>query len=79
VEKIKTIGDAYMVTAGIPETPSDHADCIAALAPRMLETVSSVAKAAELKVQARIGIHTARSQPGSLAHISSSTMCGATP
>ena len=58
VEKIKTIGDAYMVAAGIPEAQSDHADRIAALAPRMLETVSAVAKAAELKVQARIGIHT---------------------
>jgi class 3 adenylate cyclase len=37
VEKIKTIGDAYMVAAGIPEAQSDHADRIAALAPRMLE------------------------------------------
>ena len=58
VEKIKTIGDAYMVAAGIPEAQSDHADRIAALAPRMLEAVSVIAEAAELKVQARIGIHT---------------------
>jgi class 3 adenylate cyclase len=58
VEKIKTIGDAYMVAAGIPEAQSDHADRIAALAPRMLEAVSAIAEAAELKVQARIGIHT---------------------
>ena len=58
MEKIKTIGDAYMVAAGIPEAQSDHADRIAALAPRMLEAVSTIAAAAELKVQARIGIHT---------------------
>ena len=58
VEKIKTIGDAYMVAAGIPEAQSDHADRIAALAPRMLDAVSAIAEAAELKVQARIGIHT---------------------
>ena len=58
VEKIKTIGDAYMAAAGIPEAQSDHADRIAALAPRMLDAVSAIAEAAELKVQARIGIHT---------------------
>jgi adenylate cyclase len=58
VEKIKTIGDAYMVAAGIPEAQSDHADRIAALAPRMLDAVSAIAEAAELKLQARIGIHT---------------------
>ncbi len=58
VEKIKTIGDAYMVAAGIPEAQSDHADRIAALAPRMLDAVSAVAAETELKLQARIGIHT---------------------
>ena len=41
VEKIKTIGDAYMVAAGIPEAQPDHADRIAALAPRMLDAVSA--------------------------------------
>jgi adenylate cyclase len=58
VEKIKTIGDAYMVAAGVPEAQSDHADRIAALAPRMLDAVSAIAAATDLKLQARIGIHT---------------------
>ncbi len=58
VEKIKTIGDAYMVAAGIPEAQADHADRIAALAPRMLEAVSAIAAATKLNLQARIGIHT---------------------
>lgn len=58
VEKIKTIGDAYMVAAGIPEAQSDHADRIAALAPRMLEVVATIAKTTGLPLQARIGIHT---------------------
>ncbi len=57
VEKIKTIGDAYMVAAGIPEAQADHADRIAALAPRMLDAVSTIAAATELNLQARIGIH----------------------
>ena len=58
VEKIKTIGDAYMVAAGIPEAQSDHADRIAALAPRMLDAVAAIAQATDLALQARIGIHT---------------------
>jgi adenylate cyclase len=58
VEKIKTIGDAYMVAAGIPEAQPDHADRIVALAPRMLDAVSAIAGATMLKLQARVGIHT---------------------
>jgi adenylate cyclase len=58
VEKIKTIGDAYMVAAGIPEPQSDHADRIAALAPQMLDAVAAIAKKTDLPLQARIGIHT---------------------
>jgi len=58
VEKIKTIGDAYMVAAGVPEPQSDHAERIAALAPRMLDAVAAVAEATALDLQARIGVHT---------------------
>ena len=58
VEKIKTIGDAYMVVAGIPEAQSDHAVRIAALGLRMIDAVDVIAKATDLKVRARIGIHT---------------------
>jgi class 3 adenylate cyclase/CheY-like chemotaxis protein len=58
VEKIKTIGDSYMAAAGVPEAQSDHADRIAALALRMLAAVDEIAKATDLKLRARIGIHT---------------------
>jgi len=57
VEKIKTIGDAYMVAAGIPEAQSDHASRIAELAMRMLEAVKTIADATGVKLQARIGVH----------------------
>jgi class 3 adenylate cyclase len=57
VEKIKTIGDAYMVAAGIPEAQPDHALRIAELAIRMLETVNDIAAATAVNLQARIGIH----------------------
>jgi class 3 adenylate cyclase len=58
VEKIKTIGDAYMAVAGIPEAQSDHAVRIATLGLRMIHAVDAIAKATDLKVRARIGIHT---------------------
>ncbi len=57
VEKIKTIGDAYMVAAGIPEAQPDHALRVAALALRMLDEVNTIAAATGLKLQARIGVH----------------------
>jgi hypothetical protein len=56
-EKIKTIGDAYMVAAGIPEAQPDHALRIAELAIRMLETVNDIAAATAVNLQARIGVH----------------------
>ena len=57
VEKIKTIGDAYMAAAGIPEPQPDHAVRITSLAPRMMQAVKDVANATNLDLQARIGIH----------------------
>jgi class 3 adenylate cyclase/CheY-like chemotaxis protein len=57
VEKIKTIGDAYMAAAGIPEPQADHAFRIASLALRMLRAVRDVSQATGLDLQARIGIH----------------------
>ena len=58
VEKIKTIGDAYMVAAGIPEPQSDHVMRIVSLAPRMLKAVDAIGSETGLNLQARIGIHT---------------------
>jgi adenylate cyclase len=58
VEKIKTIGDAYMVVAGIPEAQSDHAVRIATLGLQMIHAVDAIAKATDLKLRARVGIHT---------------------
>jgi adenylate cyclase len=58
VEKIKTIGDAYMVAAGIPQPQADHVLRIVMLAPRLLQSVSAIAAQTGLNLQARIGIHT---------------------
>ena len=58
VEKIKTIGDAYMAAAGVPMACDDHAARIANLAMDILELYREIARADGAdKLNARIGIH----------------------
>lgn len=57
VEKIKTIGDAYMAACGVPEPVADHADRIVALGKAMLEALDGQG-AADAQFRIRIGIHT---------------------
>src|SRR5262249_1676505 len=55
LEKIKTIGDAYMVVGGVPAARDDHAHAVAAMALEMREAVLRVADdSAGLRL--RIGI-----------------------
>jgi adenylate cyclase len=58
VEKIKTIGDAYMAVAGLAAYREDHAATAARLAFSMREIISDVAKTFQQKLQIRIGLHT---------------------
>jgi adenylate cyclase len=59
VEKIKTIGDAYMAVAGLPEPRPDHALAIADFALGMLDVLAVENRAdAAAPFQLRIGIHT---------------------
>ena len=57
VEKIKTIGDAYMAAAGVPEPSDDHAERTVALGQAMLTAVAE-ADPEERPFEIRIGIHT---------------------
>ncbi|MFN7135645.1 MAG: adenylate/guanylate cyclase domain-containing protein, partial [Myxococcales bacterium] len=57
LEKIKTIGDAYMVASGVPEPRADHARAIAALALDMREAARGFRLPGGAEVQVRIGIH----------------------
>ena len=57
VEKIKMIGDAYMVVSGVPEPRADHAPAIAEMALRMIETVERAKREGGAPFTARIGIH----------------------
>ena len=57
VEKIKTIGDCYMVAAGVPRQRPDHAQALAGLALEMRECAKScLPDGAEHDLRLRIGI-----------------------
>jgi adenylate cyclase len=58
VEKIKTIGDGYMVAGGLPETRDDHVKAVAEMALSMLEAVAAVSRTTGTPLELRIGIHT---------------------
>ncbi|MEM9107463.1 MAG: adenylate/guanylate cyclase domain-containing protein [Pseudomonadota bacterium] len=57
-EKIKTIGDAYMVVAGLPEPMPDHAQVIVELAKDMLQKLKELNSRFEEPIEIRIGINT---------------------
>ena len=57
VEKIKTIGDAYMAACGLPEPRADHADAMAELALGMLDAVRRHNVSTGASFQVRIGMH----------------------
>ena len=58
VEKIKTIGDGYMVAGGLPETRTDHAVAVAEMALAMLAALEDARHAVGRPLQLRIGLHT---------------------
>ncbi len=58
LEKIKTIGDGYMVVGGIPERRTDHATRIARMAIAMQEAITEFESPAGGPFRLRIGIST---------------------
>lgn len=57
LEKIKTIGDAYMVAGGLPTPRPDHAEAIAEMALDMLEALNQFNSVWGEELQLRIGIN----------------------
>jgi adenylate cyclase len=57
IEKIKTIGDAYMAACGLPDPCPDHAEIMATLALGMLDIMRQL-DGADPHFAIRIGIHT---------------------
>jgi adenylate cyclase len=58
LEKIKTIGDAYMAVAGLPAPAADHAVRAAHMALDMLEAIDRFNARTGSTLQVRIGINT---------------------
>ena len=56
LEKIKTIGDAYMVASGLPEPRADHASAAADMALDMQAEVARLCSTLELDLTIRIGM-----------------------
>ena len=57
IEKIKTIGDAYMLVGGLPEPRADHAHAVADMALAMIGVVERMNRELAIPLQMRIGIH----------------------
>jgi class 3 adenylate cyclase len=57
VEKIKTIGDGYMVAGGVPEPRPDHAIAVAEMALAMRDAAEATAVAIGEPLRLRIGLH----------------------
>jgi adenylate cyclase len=58
LEKIKTIGDAYMVAGGFPEQRDGHAGDVCAMALDMLAAIEQCNAGYDQAVSIRVGIHT---------------------
>jgi class 3 adenylate cyclase/putative methionine-R-sulfoxide reductase with GAF domain len=57
LEKIKTIGDAYMVVAGLPEPMADHRVRAARMALDMLDTIGALGAELGQPLALRVGLH----------------------
>lgn len=57
VEKIKTIGDCYMLVGGIPLQRDDHAAVVAECALEMIDALAGINRANGTDLHMRVGIH----------------------
>ncbi|WP_055075558.1 adenylate/guanylate cyclase domain-containing protein [Pseudanabaena sp. 'Roaring Creek'] len=64
LEKIKTIGDSYMVVGGLPVPSKDHAELIAEMALQMQTVIQKFKRSDGSVFSLRIGIHTGQAIAG---------------
>ncbi len=57
VEKIKTIGDCYLVVGGLPQSAPNHLEAVADMAVAMLAEVAELNRERGLNLSLRIGIN----------------------
>ncbi|HEX5149061.1 MAG TPA: adenylate/guanylate cyclase domain-containing protein, partial [Candidatus Limnocylindrales bacterium] len=68
LEKIKTIGDAYMVAGGLPEHRPDHLGAMADLALAMLDAVARLRARTAPELDVRIGLDVGPVVAGVIGH-----------
>ncbi len=64
LEKIKTIGDAYMVVGGLPEPDEKHAENVAQFALEMLDVIREYRQKSNIPLELRIGINSGAAVAG---------------
>lgn len=69
LEKIKTIGDAYMVAGGLEQTNPKHLQSMADLALDMLEATARLSETADKPIKIRVGLHTGKAVAGVIVSI----------
>ena len=68
VEKIRTIGDNYMIASGLPGPRPDHAQAIAHLALEMNAYIASLAPVGNRRLSFRLGINSGPVIAGVIGH-----------
>ncbi len=68
LEKIRTIGDNYMVASGVPRPRTDHAQALARMALAMNEYAPEATSLADLPLKFRIGINSGPMIAGVVGH-----------
>lgn len=58
VEKVKTIGDAYMIVSGAPVERSDHIFAAAEMALEIIDAVHLLSQTLNVPLNVRVGMHT---------------------
>jgi class 3 adenylate cyclase len=64
LEKIKTIGDAYMVVGGLPEPDDNHVERVAGFALEMLDVIRDYRNKNNIPLELRIGINSGAAVAG---------------
>ena len=68
LEKIKTIGDAYMVAGGVPNAQADHCRAVAEMGLDMLDAVATNEVCVDKGMRVRIGINCGPVVAGVIGH-----------
>jgi class 3 adenylate cyclase/CheY-like chemotaxis protein len=68
LEKIKTIGDSYLVVGGLPEPKPDHAEAVAEMALGMLDAMADINRERGTSLCLRIGMNSGPVVAGVIGH-----------